>query len=640
MTTNTSLILLNHPDPNLAQELASILSQAGYTVRLEHTLEKARLTLKSQPVSLVILGERLENLDTLDFTEEILTRSPMLPVLLVVENENTGWLKRALRAGVSDCLWLPIQPGVLLETVAATLEKAHARKNRLLREGKIDTASLEQRLNELGTLAELGRTISSSLDIDRVLSVIVDAAVTLTQAEDGSLMLLDENTGELYMRAARNFQDEFVRTLRLPVQDSLVGSVVTTGEPVLFDEQTPHKVKTSFLVHSLLFVPLQMKGTVIGVLGVNNRTRRSHFGERDLKVMKAIAEYAVIALQNAGLHATIIRERNKLETILTRVESGVIVFDHERRLVLVNQAARQLFQIKEMRLVGKAYANVFFNPELTRLVESANKPGSNHTEITLEDARVFSAVRTPIPGVGNAITIHDVSYLKKLDRIKSDFVNTVSHDLRSPLTSIVGYAELIERVGPVNDAQRDFIHRVHVNVQNITKLIDDLFNLGQIESGFNSNRESVRLDKLARLALVNISKRIEGKHQTVQTELTEDFPPLLANPVQMRQMFDKLLDNAVRYTPAGGTITLRSEVDWNQLIFQVIDTGIGIPAADLPFIFDKFYRGSNVPADEGGVGLGMAIVKLIVENHHGRVWVDSTPSRGTTFTVVLPLAVT
>ncbi|MDZ4158951.1 MAG: HAMP domain-containing sensor histidine kinase, partial [Anaerolineaceae bacterium] len=199
---------------------------------------------------------------------------------------------------------------------------------------------------------------------------------------------------------------------------------------------------------------------------------------------------------------------------------------------------------------------------------------------------------------------------------------------------------LIERVGPVNDAQRDFIHRVHVNVQNITKLIDDLFNLGQIESGFNSNRESVRLDKMARLALVNFSKRIEEKHQTVQVELSEDFPTVLANPVQMCQMFAKMLDNAVRYTPAGGTITLRSEVDWNQLIFQVSDTGIGIPAADLPFIFDKFYRGSNVPADEGGVGLGMAIVKLIVENHQGRVWVDSAPSRGTTFTVVLPLAVT
>jgi two-component system NtrC family sensor kinase len=236
------------------------------------------------------------------------------------------------------------------------------------------------------------------------------------------------------------------------------------------------------------------------------------------------------------------------------------------------------------------------------------------------------------------MTLNDISNLKKLDRIKSDFVHTVSHDLRSPLTAILGYVELIERMGPVNDLQRDFIRRVLVSVQSITHLVDNLLELGRIESGFDVRKESVRLDLVARYSADGLKKSLAEKGHHLQISMPQNLPPILANSVQLRQVMDHILDNAIKYTPAGGTISVSGQIEQDQIILRVSDSGIGIPATDLPFIFDKFYRAYNASSDVSGTGLGLAIVKSIVENHGGRIWVESTLGKGTVFTIVLPLA--
>jgi PAS domain-containing protein len=199
------------------------------------------------------------------------------------------------------------------------------------------------------------------------------------------------------MRAARNFQEDFVRTFRLPVRDSVIGSVLSTASPVLLDEQTPQKIKTSYLVQSLVYVPLQMKGRVFGVLGVDNRVLRKSFKERDVMVLSAIAEYAVIAIQNAALYASIVQERNKLETILTGIQDGVVVLDQDQRLVLVNNAMRSAFDFKDQGLTGRdVWLRYLAIPDMTQLVEKAGKSLSNQVELTSPDGRVFSAHISPI----------------------------------------------------------------------------------------------------------------------------------------------------------------------------------------------------------------------------------------------------
>jgi len=233
--------------------------------------------------------------------------------------------------------------------------------------------------------------------------------------------------------------------------------------------------------------------------------------------------------------------------------------------------------------------------------------------------------------------MQDITYLKQIDRLKNEFVHTVSHDLRSPLTAILGYVDLLDRVGPVNDQQREFIHRVQNSVQSITALVNDLLELGRIEAGFDSQKEIVPLDGIIRFTLETLGGQISDKKLNLHLNLPDEIPQMRGNPIRLRQMLDNLIGNAIKYTPENGEITIDVEARNDQVIFRISDTGPGIPPSDQPHIFEKFYRASNVPKGVGGSGLGLAIVKSIVDNHQGRIWVDSLLGQGSTFTVVLPI---
>jgi two-component system phosphate regulon sensor histidine kinase PhoR len=496
----------------------------------------------------------------------------------------------------------------------------------------------QKQLKELETLGEIGRSITASLDLDRVLTMVVDAAVDLTGAEEGSLLLLDEDSGDLYMRAARNFQDDFVRTFRLPINDTLAGQVIRSGSPVLIDQSAPQKIKTAYLVSTLIYVPLKVHERIIGVLGVDNRTAGESFLDHDIVLMSALADYAAIAIENANLYTNTEVERKKLESILTQIEEGVIVVDSERRVVLVNRIAGRAFGLGEEELVGKPAEAVIQHAVLLENLYDQSLKYPCQAEIPLEDGRVFNAQFTPIPEVGLAVTMQDITHLKELDRIKSEFVSAVSHDLRSPLTAILGYVELIERAGPVNQQQRDFIRRVHFNVNSITALINDLLDLGRIEAGLDARKELVPIPAIIRYAVDGMQEPLAEKGQTLELELAGDLPPVQGNPVHLRQVVGNLVSNAVKYTDQGGVIHVNARSEDDLIIIQVRDNGPGIPPAEQPYVFDKFYRGRGVSPDTPGTGLGLAIVRSVVENHQGRVWVESEAGSGSTFTVVLPVA--
>ena len=453
-------------------------------------------------------------------------------------------------------------------------------------------------------------------------------------------MMIDEDSGDLYMRAALNFNDHFVHTFRLKVNDSLAGLVVRRGEPILLDERSPKKISTSYLVKSLVYVPLRLSEKIIGVLGVDNRNARPAFKDHDRKLLEALAEYTVIAIHNAGLYATTNHQRNQLETTLAHIQDGVVVLDQDRNVILANRVAEHLFNLGS-DFIGKPFNEVFSgHRELNQLLN--RDPGDSPAWVDLVNDRedVFSAHLADIPEVGQVITLHDITPLKKLDRIKNDFVSTVSHDLRSPLTAILGYVDLLERAGPLNEMQRDFVKRVKVSVRNITGLVDDLLDLGRIEAGLDIHKDKVQLNTLVQESLVTFKGVVAEKNQQVELQLVEPSPLIVAAPLQVRQMIDNLLENAFKYTPEGGEVKLSTEVSDGQAILKVSDSGIGIPAKELPHIFEKFYRASNVTGDMIGTGLGLSIVRSVVELHNGRVWAESQADKGTTFVVVLPLSKT
>jgi two-component system NtrC family sensor kinase len=638
MTGAQELILVAVSNPQAGLSIERVLHAAGFDSAFVPDGAGVLGRVSSGGVTLVIIDERLPDRLGIDLANELRQRCPGLPLVLVFSKENTEQIKQAMRAGAADILTPPFKSEEVLRAVRNALDLSRSRRDALLSESLSQSSALQQQVDELETLTRLGRQVTSSLSTDSVLAAIVDAAVELTGSEEGSLLLVDEMTGDLYMRASRNFQDDFVRTFRLPTTNSLAGSVIRTGEAVLLDERTPQKIKTSYLVRSLLYVPLQIHGHVFGVLGVDNRLKQLSLTQRHVRLMNTLASYAVIALENARFYAEVFAERNKLETILTGIQDGVVVIDQDLRLGLVNKAAREAFHLDlDANLSGRPFEDLFPLPELRELIRRPDSTSSTRTEISPDEIRVYSAEITPISGVGKVLTLNDITNLKKLDRIKTDFVHTVSHDLRSPLTAILGYVELIERAGQVTEMQREFIHRVQMSVHNITHLVDDLLELGRIESGFDVCKESILIDQIIRYAADGMKKGLVEKNQHLQISFPEQVPAILANPVQIRQMIDHLLDNAIKYTGPGGTISINGSIEADQIILQVGDTGIGIPAVDLPFIFDRFYRAGNAYMDASGTGLGLAIVKSIVENHGGRIWVESSEGKGTVFTTVLPL---
>jgi two-component system NtrC family sensor kinase len=633
------LILIADDNRDIREFLEqAVLTPAGYRVRSVGDGLSALTLARELLPDLVITDLQMPGLQGLDLVRRLRLDRPTLPVILMTSEGSEQVAIETLRAGAADYLAKPFEAEQLLAAVGRAL--AEGRRWRALEEEQADArhsaATLERRLQEFEALSLIGRTVTAVLDLDTVLTTVVEAAVRLTGAEEGSLLLLDWKTGELYMRASKNFDEEFARTFRLHVQDSLAGQVIATGAPIVLDEQSPQKIKTSYLVHSLLYVPLRVRGKTIGVLGVDNRKAGRTLTGEDRAVVTAMADYAAIAIDNAQLYQASEAERVKLETILTQTESGVIVLDPENRVVLINRAARLVYHV-EGEVAGRSLAEVVEDPRLLGLARVGGD-APRREELATPDGRVFSAQRTLIPGVGQAMVMHDITHLKDLDRIKSEFVTTVSHDLRSPLTAILGYVELIERAGSVNDQQREFIRRVRLSVDHMTRLVADLLDLGRIEAGLDTSLEVTPISVLARYALDGLRSAAEMKQQKVESFLSDDLPMVRGDPFRLRQMIANLVENAIKYTPANGDIVVAAVVEGDQVILRVSDSGPGIPAADQPYIFDKFFRASNVPDETGGTGLGLSIVKSIVDSHQGRIWVDSLLGRGTTFTVVLPRA--
>jgi PAS domain S-box-containing protein len=334
--------------------------------------------------------------------------------------------------------------------------------------------------------------------------------------------------------------------------------------------------------------------------------------------------------------ASLQRQVNEFDTIFNNIADGVIILDKEERIILINHAAAQTFGIMVEPVLGRHIAQALPHPDLQSLFGCSAEDGLKYHEINFDDGRVFTAQYAPIPNVGFAITLQEISYFKELDHIKTDFFNTVSHDLRSPLTSVLGYTELISRSGPLNENQAEFMKRLQSSIQNITILLNNLLDLSRLEAGFDTRREIVRVENILGYTLDVLGGQISARNLVVRFDHDPNLPPIKANSLRLRQMFDNLIGNAIKYTPPGGEIKVRLRAEGGQIILQVTDSGPGISSADQPHIFDKFYRGENVPDGVPGSGLGLSIVKSIVENHQGRIWVESTLGQGSTFFVVLP----
>ena len=609
---------------------------AGFTAA--HNLAEAELIIERLPNVLVILDGKSITLDWETSAVKLLARFPASPIDILMPNSDVETYQRMFQVGIQGVITYPLQARTVIDTINLTFEKMEKQRAWFSTETRKTTHQLEERIDDFETLTNLGKSITRLMDLDAVLTAIVEAAVKLTKAEEGSLLLKDDKTDELFMVASKNFKDEFARTFRIPTNDSLAGKVLQKGESLLIDSSTPQKIKTQYLVHSLIYVPLMMKDKAIGVLGVDNRLEKGAvFTDREVKIMRFLAEYAAVAITNAKLYMTALQERSKLESILTNIRDGIVILDNQKKVVLANPVAQRILSMPKA-YYGKLLESQVKNSELIQFMKQPPDQPQGYIELSDPQGNVYMVQFSPIAEVGVGITLHDITSLKNLDELKSEFVNTVSHDLRSPLTAVLGYAELIDRVGDVNDQQHEFIQRIRGSVREITSLIDDLLNLSRVESNLEEDIQPVKLAETVDRSLAMFQTQIAEKKIVLQVSMAAELPAITANPLYIRTMLDNLIGNAVKYTPAEGKVTIHGSTQNGQVVIAISDTGMGIPPEEQSRIFNKFYRASNVVESTPGTGLGLSIVQSVLERVNGRIWVDSKVGKGSTFTVLLPQA--
>ncbi len=341
-------------------------------------------------------------------------------------------------------------------------------------------------------------------------------------------------------------------------------------------------------------------------------------------------------------------DRAQLLAMLTSMVEGVMVLDCRGRILQVNPALERMFDVSRTEIRGQISTEVLAHPELNSLITTilTNRAGQEAEIVLMPGGRCLH-IETSVAGCEReneacaVLVFHDITELRRLEKIRKDFVANVSHELRTPLTSIKGYVEALLDGGKDDpDTAVNFLGIILKQSDRLNLILEDLLELSKIESGRVSFKEDpLDLRSLIERTLSMIKPLADKKGHRLVSRLDDRLPPIAGDEGRLAQVLTNLLDNAVKYTPGQGTITVTARSLPDQTVeFAVTDTGLGIPEQDRPRVFERFYRVDKARSRElGGTGLGLAIVKHIVEGHGGQVWVEAHPPQGSRFVVRLPV---
>ena len=588
-------------------------------------------------------------------------------------------------------------------------------KARLLQEA-------ERRARQLTMLNEVARSLSSTLELAPLLNLILNSAVDILNCEAGSLLLVDEETGELVFEVATGPVGRDLVGKRLPPGTGLVGKAVDIRQPIIVNDVRRSKEwfektdqDTGFRTNDLLVVPMIIKDQVTGVIEVINRRDGLPFTTDDQELLKAFTSQAAIALDNARLYTQTdqsLAERVEELSVMQRIDRELNAsLDVSRAMrITLDWAMRQskasaglvgMIEEKGVRIMANQgytselapYLESYLPEELPTLqasIESGQpqfltrSQGSNGNKKTLLKTavgQVIIPIRRESTVIGllllESTQVENVSeetlgFLSRLsdhaaiaianarlyaevqeaNLAKSDFISFVSHELKTPMTSIKGFTDLLAAgvVGPVNDAQSNFLSTIRSNVDRMATLVTDLTDVSRIEAGrLRLDFASVSVNEVVDEVIRSTRAQIEERNQKLTFTIPDELPPMWGDRMRLIQILTNLVSNAYKYTPTEGEISISAECTenvWDEgspkvIHLMVKDTGYGITPENQKKIFQKFYRADDQKVrDAPGTGLGLNITKQLVELQGGQIWFESVFRVGTTFHFIIPIAET
>ncbi len=607
----------------------------------------------------------------------------VLVVPLIARDEVTGVLMLESLAECRRFSQEEIQQCQLIANMAATaIENARlydevwAFSRQLELRVEERTRELRRERDRVQALYRIARELSSSLDLHRVMHQALKLLQEAVGATEGLILLVDERSPYLVIRAAIGRPVPIPRegqVTQLRRDQGLAGWVITQRKPTIVpdttrDERWVMLEGTPNPPRSALAVPLLAGEDALGALFLFH-DQLNYFQEEHLTLVTAAASQVASAINNATLYRLITEQAERLgamlrqqreeasrnEAILRSIADGVLVNDIHGRVILMNTAAERILDARASSALGQDVRNFFAAAEeegrqrailaVNAMLEAGEPPQVVQTQLEI-GGRIISTNIAPVLTergelLGLVTVLRDITREVEADRAKSEFVSTVSHELRTPMTSIKGYTDLLVMgaVGELNETQQRFLKIIQQNADRLTSLINDLLDISRIETGrIELNMMPVDMGELIRSVAASMAGQAAQHGLTMNVHVDEDLPLIMADQDRLTQVLVNLVGNAILYTDPGGRVDIRAYSVESAIVVEVADTGIGIRPEDLNKIFDRFYRGESERVQQcQGTGLGLAIVKSFVEMHGGRIWVESEPGKGSTFTFTLPV---
>lgn len=546
---------------------------------------------------------------------------------------------------------------------------------------------------QLEAIGQVSRHISAILDLNRLLTEVVNLIKEQFGYYHVRIFLSALESGEVLLRAGTGETGEVIaeqRGLRLEIGGKgIVGWVAGHGEPLLVQDvsQEPRFVSSQVLPNTQaeLAVPLKLGDKVIGVLDVQS-DQPDTFDDDDLFILQTLAEQTSLAIRNARnfqevqnlarslaqrveKHTAELQvalrqqeiEAQKIRAIVEGITDAVIVFDAEDRVTSANLAVERVLGLPLASCLGARLHDIVAREQVSEVAESALalftafvsskqkvQQGAPLAECKFElgdkviDASFAPVARQEGEPLSIVAVFRDVTRQAHIDRLKEEFISVAGHELKTPLTAIQGYTELLlsESVGKVTRVQEDFLQIIKTNVKRLSELVNDLLDVSHIETGMIQLQiEELHLFDLVNEAVAFFQAEVERKGLALIVEVPRDLPVVWGDRNRLVQLLTNLMSNACKYTPGGGKVGIMARQVDGQIQVDVMDSGIGISRQDQEQLFSRFFRADNPLIREmGGSGLGLSIASSIVSLHGGEIWVDSELGRGSIFSFILPLA--
>ena len=388
-----------------------ILEPAGFEVlTASDGLEGLQLAFSERP-DLLIVDFQMPNMSGLELLRRLRLRQVDIPSILITAHGSEQVAVTALRLGVRDYVIKPFVVEEMQEAIERALRESRLSMEReqLIGQLKMGNSRLKQLAQELNALYSIGKSVSSSLDLETILQRVVEASVYLSGADQGSLMLLDER-GDLYVRASKSANSS-VRGMNERIQDHEAGHVMRDmHSAILKGESFPLHVATASKAHAVAYIPLVTQAVAIGVLAVASNKQDHPFNLRETRVLSALGSYAAIAIAKARLHQRLAAERNQLHTIIDQSDNPVLVVDHNQHIVVTNEAARKVLSIPDGELNGRPLTELLHNVELVTFITQLPDTGLiRNTKVRLSTGRVYRVTLTPIRDIGRSVVMQEIS---------------------------------------------------------------------------------------------------------------------------------------------------------------------------------------------------------------------------------------